>query len=78
MTTDVTVTVTLDAADPAAVSRFEETLRAWIRTQPAVKAASVSQGGHGPSYWDGSVWREARKAEFGSKLGNPFGLTHPE
>ncbi|HYG91918.1 MAG TPA: hypothetical protein VD978_37350 [Azospirillum sp.] len=74
MSMDVIVTVTLDAVDAAAVSQFEEKFRAWARTQPAVKAVSMSQPGH----WDGSVWREARKAEFGSKLGNPFGRTHLE
>ena len=71
MTMDVTVTVTLDSVEPEAVSRFEESFRAWARTQPAVKAVSMSQPGH----WDGSVWREARKATFGSKLGNPFAPT---
>lgn len=71
MSMDVIVTVTLDSVEPDAVNRFEEAFRAWARTQPAVKAVSLSQPGH----WDGSVWREARKATFGSKLGNPFGRT---
>ncbi len=71
MTMDVTVTVTLDAADAAAAGQFEEKLRAWARTQPMVKAVDVATH----QRWDRSVWREARKAAFGSKLGNPFGRT---
>lgn len=68
---DVTVTVTLDATDAAAASRFEEAFRAWARTQPTVKEVRTEPHAR----WDGGVWREARKAAFGSRLGNPFGRT---
>lgn len=71
MTMDVTVTVTLDATDATAASQFEEKFRAWARTQPMVKAVDVAPHAR----WDGTVWREARKARFGSRLGNPFGRT---
>lgn len=68
---DVTVTVTLDAADAAAAAAFEDAFRTWARTQPMVKEVRTEPHRR----WDGSVWREARKAAFGSKLGNPFGRT---
>ena len=71
MTMDMTVTVTLDATDAGAADRFEEAFRTWARTQPMVKAVDMTPHAR----WDGSVWREARKARFGSKLGNPFGRT---
>ena len=71
MSMDVTVTVTLDAADAAAATQFEEAFRAWARTQPMVKEVHTEPHAR----WDGSVWREARKAAFGSKLRNPFGRT---
>ena len=71
MSMDVTVTVTLDATDAEAASRFEEAFRAWARTQPMVKEVHAEPHAR----WDRSVWREARKAAFGSKLGNPFGRT---
>lgn len=74
MSMDVTVTVTLDAADAAAMTRFEEAFRAWARTQPMVRAVDLTPHAR----WDGTVWREARKAHFGSKLGNPFGRTNVE
>ena len=69
MSMDVTLTVTLDATDTAAMTRFEENFRTWARTQPMVTAVDVVPHAR----WDGSVWREARKSHFGSRLGNPFG-----
>jgi len=69
MSMDVSLTVTLDAADAAALEQFETAFRAWARTQPMVTAVDVAPHAR----WDGSVWREARKAHFGSRLGNPFG-----
>ncbi|HYH37261.1 MAG TPA: hypothetical protein VD860_03490 [Azospirillum sp.] len=68
---DVTVTVTLDAPDAAAAAKFQEAFRAWAHTQPMVKAVHTEPHAR----WDGGVWRQARKAAFGSKLGNPFGRT---
>ncbi|WP_431857058.1 hypothetical protein [Azospirillum sp.] len=71
MSMDVTVTVTLDAPDAKAAATFEEAFRAWARTQPMVKEVRTEPHAR----WNGGVWREARKAAFGSKLGNPFGRT---
>jgi len=71
MSRDVTVKLMLDTDDDTAIAAFEEKLRGWLRTQPAVKTVDVMK----PARWHGEVWREARKSYYGSKLRNPYART---
>lgn len=70
MTTDLTVTISLDSSDPQAARRLEGALRGWLEQQPDVTGMTLSdQSGDAAS---AHVWRAARKAAFGPSLRNPF------
>ncbi len=70
MTTELTVSITLDRNDHQDVARFEETLRGWLENQPGVTAMAIADQGNASA--TESIWRSARKAAFGPSLRNPF------
>jgi len=70
MTTELTVSISLQSDDPHAASRFENVLRDWLEQQPGVTGMAVAD--HGSEAASAHVWRAARKATFGPSLRNPF------
>ncbi|PWC35835.1 hypothetical protein [Azospirillum sp. TSO35-2] len=70
MTTELTVSITLTSDDPRDVTRFEDSLRAWLDHQPGV--AGMAMADHGNDAATETIWRAARKATFGPALRNPF------
>ncbi|MCG5239665.1 hypothetical protein [Azospirillum doebereinerae] len=70
MTTELTVSISLQSDDPHAASRFENALRDWLARQPGVTGMAVAEPGGEAA--NAHVWRAARKEAFGPSLKNPF------
>lgn len=70
MTTELTVSISLDSDDPQGAARLEENLRGWLEQQPGVTGMAIADQGHDEA--TAHIWRAARRSTFGSGLRNPF------
>lgn len=68
MTTELTVTITLNASDHADIVQFEATLQDWLLRQPNVTGMTLAE----PGLQDGHVWHPSQKTTLSTGLCNPF------
>jgi hypothetical protein len=68
MTTELTVTIALNASDHADIVQFEATLQDWLLRQPNVTRMTLGE----PSLQNDHAWRPSQKTTLSTGLCNPF------